>query len=1647
MSREDPPAPEQPEGDAPPPDPRNASEDGSDQSLRAALDALRPSLRPGPGDEALLPPALTDELPRGIELPELLPEPEGSEPSLSTVPPPGLASAVVTRRESPADPGAHTALRAIARRTPPELQRPDTVFGAPDERARAELLEHLAARAEGAARARLLCASAESWQRADETTHARTLYELAGTEYQGDAGLLRELRKYALDAGDVDRAAALLRREAELPLGAQERALVLLLLAELELCRRDDPAAAERAASESFAASPSLSAALMLYTLQVRTQRHHDAAESLRRAADAWPEPRAQSALQLCAARLLLRAGEPVAAYVLCELAHDADPEAIDALLCWTRAARKTANLSAALRALERLERALPTPELRDHARRAHARLLDAADDGHGALALLGTARSLPGMRLRARLAQAQGDRNTQRVALESWAEHAGGSERALALLGLAELELSVADFGAARRALDRATSAFGGSPLLRTMQAALARATGGSAARISAPADANEAERLEAVARLAADARGAAQELALLGPLEGSNRTGATLALDAAAELGDMRRVVDGLAREGHRLADEQQLGVALIRSELCALHDLPDDAGAAAGERRKPRSALGWLQQVHASDDASTAGLAWLEVSALTRGEFAACAATLAGDYLAREGRAREAYERALAAAPGYGPACWALEALLFERDDLPALRRVHAALARNSADPIERATRLLRAAQLAPDEPDDGGTSVWQELAAVSPIDALLCDRELRAQGERTRLSLAEALEGAGHGADGALADLAALRAASGYEDAGEPARAAVLYRALLDRHAGAHAHAALGLERTLAAAGLAALLIERLERGLSTLQSGAATHEALERLALQYAAGGDERRASRCWQALRVLDPTHVPALRAQQRQAMREDHLPELCAAADALARRTRDPRERAAQLRLLARARSLRGEPAPLAIADAADGALGLWHAIELERAARRQNDPQAIAAAVLRLCGYLLDANERASYALRAVDALEQLAPARALEALAPFAEAAPNHPFAGEALARLRQAAGDPAQAAADFERAAKASPAPLRAARLWYRAAALWQDAIGDDARALSALRAVLRIDPLYREAFSRTHNLLTAAGDESALAGLYAVRLAAGGEPQLLAELQVRRARLLLRMGDEAEARSTLAAALELDPQRVDALRAAAELNMTARDFRRAAEVLIQLARVAQDRAVLRDAFFDLGTIYTEHLPDLRRAEIAYTRAVGLDPRDTEALERLLQLFRRKGDHDKAQRAGEQLIALARSEAEIDRRTAELAVVIEESGDTRRAERVLNDRREQTVSSPLILAALADLYARQRDDPALTVHLDRSVHALRSALQQDADDAERWATLSEILTRRGRLEAAACVAELARELGLGDQRGAALAGRHRALGRAALEPAVLERLWPDALTAPMRALLQWLEPRADELLPIVAGRRIQSLKGTLRQASDAARAQLDLPELTLLATSGSECFPVAAKPLTIAIGEPLLALCDAGELTFLLLRAAAVARNGLLAGARSDPAALAALIAAARNLDRLQLDAELGKPAAALRQSLRKQLNPKRQTELQVHAGAVADGVPLRALTLDLGARVALAAGGAFSAGLCALAACAQPEPSADYEEHDPLLALASAAAPQALLAFALSDVYLELLRRAARSSRPGAREYG
>src|SRR6185436_4506196 len=100
---------------------------------------------------------------------------------------------------------------------------------------------------------------------------------------------------------------------------------------------------------------------------------------------------------------------------------------------------------------------------------------------------------------------------------------------------------------------------------------------------------------------------------------------------------------------------------------------------------------------------------------------------------------------------------------------------------------------------------------------------------------------------------------------------------------------------------------------------------------------------------------------------------------------------------------------------------------------------------------------------------------------------------------------------------------------------------------------------------------------------------------------------------------------MRLGQTDAAKTTLQQVTALAPARVDALRALADLHIQSAEWREAADALVRVARLIEDHAALRDVFLTLGRIYSEQVLDLRRAEIAYARAVALDPDDTAAIE--------------------------------------------------------------------------------------------------------------------------------------------------------------------------------------------------------------------------------------------------------------------------------------------------------------------------------------------------------------------------------------------------------------------------------------
>src|SRR5262249_41437195 len=157
----------------------------------------------------------------------------------------------------------------------------------------------------------------------------------------------------------------------------------------------------------------------------------------------------------------------------------------------------------------------------------------------------------------------------------------------------------------------------------------------------------------------------------------------------------------------------------------------------------------------------------------------------------------------------------------------------------------------------------------------------------------------------------------------------------------------------------------------------------------------------------------------------------------------------------------------------------------------------------------------------------------------------------------------------------------------------------------------------------------------------------------------------------------------------------------------ALGAMADLCVKDGDWAGAEHALVRLARLLSEPAEQRAIYERLGEIYSVHAPNLARAEVALKEVLKRSPNDREALTKLVGLYTRQGDVQKAVEAQQEVVAAetdpnARLTSLID-----LAKIHENIGrDPRRSEQVLDSARKEFPTSVVALRAMAEFYSRQR-----------------------------------------------------------------------------------------------------------------------------------------------------------------------------------------------------------------------------------------------------------------------------------------------------------------------------------------------------
>ncbi len=478
---------------------------------------------------------------------------------------------------------------------------------------------------------------------------------------------------------------------------------------------------------------------------------------------------------------------------------------------------------------------------------------------------------------------------------------------------------------------------------------------------------------------------------------------------------------------------------------------------------------------------------------------------------------------------------------------------------------------------------------------------------------------------------------------------------------------------------------------------------------------------------------------------------------------------------------------------------------------------------------------------------------------------------------------------------------------------------------------------------------------------------------------------------------------------------------------------------------AAEALIRLARLRIDHDEQRWVFFMLGDIYDRHMPDARRAETAFHRALKLAPDDHETMSRLASLYQREGDVTKA---AELLKDLVQQEMDPERNRdhrIRLAEIIEQGGQVREAEGILVQLRKTRPTDIAVLRAMMHFYTRQDAHPALSMLLSRAINDLRNLVESNPGDAQAWTHLVEILIARNRQDAARCCASAAAAVHALDVRLAQALDAQGGIPGA--QSAIAESEVDDLLAPPLfspaaRMIFRLAEEAFQKVLPYdlkaVRAEKLSPMDPFVR-AGTLVAPWFGISSFQVMVTNlaSSICIPISNDPITILVSRDLLAQTTDLEKAFLIARAMKLAQGSLSVVLRSKPDEVALAVSGLiRVYDSLYSPLSLDAQAlASMSKKIGKNISRKARDPLAPLAIEVG-GSPdfrienLRDAIVDFGNRVALLATGALPTAVSAiLKSSGGGAPSATESQ-----AIQANREAWSLVRFAISDQYFEARNR-------------
>ncbi|MET0591268.1 MAG: hypothetical protein ABW133_01115, partial [Polyangiaceae bacterium] len=758
---------------------------------------------------------------------------------------------------------------------------------------------------------------------------------------------------------------------------------------------------------------------------------------------------------------------------------------------------------------------------------------------------------------------------------------------------------------------------------------------------------DANGNGVLRLARQLGAKAGPESLTLALQGLSESSPAApvAGLLSTELDLQTGRIDTVAEWLSKTGREASDETQRDHALIAGLLFELAQNPirarelyeaarhADAKSEAAVRSElavsPSEERGRLLVNHALglEDARSGALLLLEAAHGDTG----------GDADSYTRLLKQAHERA----PNLPFAAWLAERRARARGEFDVIVDWLRERQKASDDTTEQAYDFVREALLIADSNLEGAKELLEQASRARPHDLALrelferlspeppgdkagfwAERAAAAQGaERARLALFASLEFERNGDFDKAAELAQL--SYGAED---------------------NALARLAAERNEARSGRATNLAERLMEQARGAPEAENRIEAYQRLAeLDIQSRGDVASAVMWHKSILEERASFLPSLNKLEQWFISEGREDELAAIAAEIAKVAAPP-EATAHAHLAARVASRNGpwqSCADFVKIAFAQQEPPLWSIRAMESVSGLADDAQGELAASQRLADQTTRPLEVATLTLRAAEAASRAGEhTQARDLLLNAAQAHPTHLVVHRALGELGEKMSDWTSAAEAWEAVATLSGVPEHQLEANYRAAILWLDQVKDAVRGRTALEAAAQIDVTYLDTFPRLQAIYVAVSDREALAALLENRLAGVRDPAERIELEVVRGRTLAEIGDSESAKRALAFALESNPDHAEALAVFADVSGRENDWASAEQALIRLVRLVPDSARQAAIYTRLGELYDERLPNPERAELAYREVLRRVPGDTAAQERLVDVYRRTGDHAKA-----------------------------------------------------------------------------------------------------------------------------------------------------------------------------------------------------------------------------------------------------------------------------------------------------------------------------------------------------------------------------------------------------------------------